>query len=1048
MKKCPSCDLAVSEKIITCPACGSHIVEGMKYIDDYRIQAIIHEGRSSIVCKAKKDNANQSVSIRVFTENSGVDEQVAQRLEKELKELKKLPGEHFIRHYSINQSRDGHWYRLSEWADATDWGSIFMSGLLHDQRKMVTLFHNIASVIDLLHKRDHFMPYLILDDILIPKKRAKELHVKINYKLSRFLDARATHHGPMLQKLLDCHPDIVNKRAIDFKSGIWSLGKIFVELLSADPNLKDFSSKIDDIKGLDPDLIILIKLMLSDDPGLRPQTMAKVVSVLSGILNRLPYDQTYNQSYDQSYNRRHSEETTKKPTIISELQWFKRVVVLLIFIILGIVGFGTVSWFKINTDIQKKDPAFSQFVESYAGSIAFVMVEYGLSASDKVIYKNKVEGTAFLADTNGYILTNRHVACPWLDDVGLFQAFNQAADLDQSVEFDYKIYLWFEGAKAFNRLLALKDSSETSDVYHLSSAYSTGGEGNLRIVGIPRTPVNTGQLIKSPFKNDFAVLKIDNLPSHLKPLPLESSTQPSAIKRLSPVVILGFPLGNSTQADYINTSITSGHVRRSTTEIIQVDTSIYSGNSGGPAIDAQGRVIGIASGVIIDSTKGYLKITTPLSDFGLVLPISRPAKLIESIKMGQPQWNGVIDFSLNAKLEAIDRLAVENKFTDAARLSETMLKKSNDPVLIYVTGMLNFCAEDYDKSRLFFKKLSQLEPENMNARLMLYILDWVRNDNSSHSFTKSLFTMEWHEDDEFIGYLARILRDKTRMSQTISEYENRSQKSWRLFIEGLILEKNNEMEPAKKMFKQSILNAHINDWVYYLSFSRLNHIQETFSDTIEDKTAHQKQVHAFYKQAKEYREAASVHSDRLNTLIDQSESKALDHDQIINIHNELLKLAPENKSIVGKIAFFHAAHGEWQQSIDFIDLFFAHPTRQTSLSLSLGLLKGQVLKIMGHDDQSKAFLEQFSKTIDIPWYRIMIKHLTIKPDEKGLVKLAGQQPEKLITLHTALGLLAEGRLDRQKAADHYREALSSYLDDWNEYNLAMGRIIAIRKALK
>ena len=1044
MKKCPSCDQAVSEKIITCPACGSHIIKGMTYIDDYRIQAIIHEGRSSIVCKAKKEDADHSVSIRVFTENSGVDEQIAQRLERELEELKKLPSEHFVQHYSVKQSRDGHWYRLSEWVNASDWGTIFMSGLLNDQRKMATLFHNIASVIDLLHKQDHFMPYLILDDILIPKKQAEDLHVKINYKLSRFLNARATHHGPMLQKLLDCHPDIVNQRAIDFKSGIWSLGKIFVELLSADPNLTDFSSKIDDIKGLDPDLVVLIKLMLSDDPGLRPQTMAKVVSALSDILNRLPYDQTYKQPYD----KRLSEETTKKLTIISELQWFKRVVVLLIFVIIGIVGFGTFSWFKINTDRQKKDTVFSQFVESYAGSIAFVMVEYWLSASDKVIYKNKVEGTAFLADTNGYILTNRHVACPWLDDVGLFQAYNQAANLDQSVEFDFKIYLWFEGAKAFNRLLALKDSSESSDVYHLSSAYSTGGRGNLRIVGIPITPVNTGQLIKSPFKNDFAVLKIDNLPSHLKPLPLESSTTPSAIKRLSPVVILGFPFGNSTQADYINTSITSGHVRRSTKEIIQVDTSIYSGNSGGPAIDAQGRVIGIASGVITDPTKGYLKITTPLSDFGLVLPISRPAKLIESIKTGRPQWNGVIDFSLNAKLEAINRLAVENKFMDAARLSETMLKKSNGPVLIYVAGMMNFCANDFDKSRLIFEKLSLLEPENMNAQLMLYILDWVRNDNSSHSFTKNLFTMEWHEDDEFFGYLAKILRDKTKMSQKIIEYENRSEKSWRLFIEGLILEKNNETANAKKMFEQSILNAHINDWVYYLSFSRLNHIQQTLADTLEDKTAHQKQTHDFYKQAKEYREAAAVHSDKLNTLIGQSESKALDHDQIINIHNELLKLAPENKSIVGKIAFFHATHGEWQQSIDFIDLFFAHPTRETSLSLSLGLLKGQVLKIMGYDNESKAFLEHFSKTINTPWYRIIIKHLTIKPDEKGLIKLAGQQPEKLITLHTALGLLAEGHLDKQKAADHYREALSSYLDDWNEYDLAMGRILAIRKTLK
>ena len=88
MKQCKSCGQVLSEKILTCPACGSQIVEGIKYIDDYKILAIIHEGRSSIVCKAIKDSGKTPVSIRLFTEKSGVDDSIAKRLEKELKELK------------------------------------------------------------------------------------------------------------------------------------------------------------------------------------------------------------------------------------------------------------------------------------------------------------------------------------------------------------------------------------------------------------------------------------------------------------------------------------------------------------------------------------------------------------------------------------------------------------------------------------------------------------------------------------------------------------------------------------------------------------------------------------------------------------------------------------------------------------------------------------------------------------------------------------------------------------------------------------------------
>jgi S1-C subfamily serine protease/RNA polymerase subunit RPABC4/transcription elongation factor Spt4 len=756
MKQCTECDQIVSEKILTCPACGSHFVEGMTHIDDYKILAIIHEGRSSIVCKAIKEDASHPVSIRIFTEKSGVDEKTAQRLAQELVELKKLPPRHFVQHYALRQTRDGHWYRLSEWVNAMDWGSVFMSGLLNDQKDVVTLFHNIASVLDLLHKQDHFMPYLILEDILIPKDRAEKRHVKINYKLSRFLNARATHHGPMLQKLLDCHPDIINKRAIDFKSAIWSLGKVFVEILSADPNLRQFSSKIDEMQGIDPELAVLIKLMLSEDPDLRPQSMGRVVSALAKILDRLPYQQDA------------PEKTNLSSFLVKELIWFKRVVLVLICLIIGIVGFGGVSWIKINAGMKTRTASLEQFVESYAGSVAFLMVEYRLKNDSSILYKNHVEGTAFLADTDGYILTNRHVACPWLDDAMLFQIYNHATQEGKTVEFSYDIHLWFEGAKAFNKLLSLRHSKETSDIYNLASAYNSGGPGNIRIVGIPRAPVKTGQLIKSPFRNDFAVLKIDNLPSDLIPLPLEKSINPVDIKRLSPVVILGFPLGNKTQVDHINTSITQGHVRRTTKELIQVDTSIYSGNSGGPAIDSDGRVIGIASGVVTDSTKGFIKIDTPLSDFGLVLPIYRPAALIQSIKDGRPQWNGVIDFSLDTKLETINALIIENKFQKATALSEKMLKTSNDPSLIYVTGLLNFCTSDLDRANFLFKKLAQIEPENTYARLMLFIIDWIRDDHHNRSFTNTLFETNWQNDNEFLGYLAQVLKTKKRYLQKLS----------------------------------------------------------------------------------------------------------------------------------------------------------------------------------------------------------------------------------------------------------------------------------------
>lgn len=1031
MKQCKSCGQVLSQKINRCPACGSQVLDGIKYIDDYKILAIIHEGRSSIVCKAVKDPGTTPVSIRLFSQTSGVDDSVVQRLEKELAELKKLPPDHFVEHYAIKKSSDGLWYRVSEWVNAMDWGSVFMSGMLKEPRSMITLFHNIASVMNLLHQRDHFMPYLILDDILIPRAKAKDLHVKINYKLSRFLNARATHHGPGLQRLLECHPDIINQRPIDFKSDIWSLGKIFVELLTADTNLMDFSSKIDEIKGLDPDLAVLIKIMLSDDPDLRPQTMGKVASALSDILDRMPPSGKTISPHK------------KRPGLLNELKWFKKVVTFLIVVLIGIIAVGSLSWIYVSFYKTKKEAGLSDFVESYAGSVAFLMVEYWLSDNDQVVYRKKVEGTAFLVDSKGYLLTNRHVACPWLEDISLFQAYGQHALLKKKVAFNYRMFLWFEGEKAFNRLPVLGSTPELSDAYYLSSAYHTDGAANLKIAGVPRASVKTGEMIKSPFKNDFAVLKVDTPPPGLIPLPLETATTSDDIQRLSPVVILGFPLGHRTQNDHINTSITRGHVRRTSKEIIQVDSSIYQGNSGGPAINDQGRVIGIASGVVTDQTSGFLKMSTPLSDFGLILPISRAAGFIESIKKGQPHWDGVLDFSLESKMDQMTGLADENRFKEAADLSETLLKTSRDPVLMFAAGMLNFCNRDLDKSRSFFETLSLIDPENASSRLMLYIIGWINNRGSPHPLAKPLFAMDWSHEHEFIGYLARVLKNEDRMVPGFVAYENRSEKSWRLFIEGLISEKNNERDTAGELFKQSILAADVKDWVAYLSFSRLIHIQAGRDASFRDKKAGA----AFLKEVTAYRTLAQENRETMTGLINQFESDRPTHEEKIQIYGKLLDLAPENRTIVGRIAFFHAAHSEWQTALDFIDIYFKPRSRETGLSLSLGLLKGEILKIMGESEAAREYLTLFSKNIHNHWYRLIIKHLVSGTKEDALVKLAGKKAEKLITLHTALGLWAEGDLNREKASHHYREALSTYLDDWNEYELALKRILRLRQNL-
>ena len=134
MKLCQNCGQLVAEEIITCPSCGSEVVEGRKYIDDYRIEKVLHEGYSSILCKGREEGMEEPVMIRIFTSQSGVDETIAERLKQELEEIKKLPEDYFVRHLDIRRSSDGLWYRVSKWIDTENWSTLLASGRLQDYR--------------------------------------------------------------------------------------------------------------------------------------------------------------------------------------------------------------------------------------------------------------------------------------------------------------------------------------------------------------------------------------------------------------------------------------------------------------------------------------------------------------------------------------------------------------------------------------------------------------------------------------------------------------------------------------------------------------------------------------------------------------------------------------------------------------------------------------------------------------------------------------------------------------------------------------------------
>ena len=93
-----------------------------------------------------------------------------------------------------------------------------------------------------------------------------------------------------------------------------------------------------------------------------------------------------------------------------------------------------------------------------------------------------------------------------------------------------------------------------------------------------------GEIVVEDAKNDLAVIRMNGRPKGAKPLwPRAVNTRPREGDRL---LLAGSPYG-------LEGTVTTGIVSRVTPRWIQTDAAANPGNSGGPAVDEQGRVVGV-----------------------------------------------------------------------------------------------------------------------------------------------------------------------------------------------------------------------------------------------------------------------------------------------------------------------------------------------------------------------------------------------------------------------------------------------------------------------
>lgn len=116
----------------------------------------------------------------------------------------------------------------------------------------------------------------------------------------------------------------------------------------------------------------------------------------------------------------------------------------------------------------------------------------------------------------------------------------------------------------------------------------------------------TARLVALSDRYDLAMLKIDGLVSPSIPIRLHGRLIQS--ERV-------FAVGNPVSLDY---SVSSGIFSGYRNGYLQTDAKVYPGNSGGPLLDAEGRVVGITT---------YKEITRKFEGLGFAIPIQKAINL-------------------------------------------------------------------------------------------------------------------------------------------------------------------------------------------------------------------------------------------------------------------------------------------------------------------------------------------------------------------------------------------------------------------------------------
>ena len=237
---------------------------------------------------------------------------------------------------------------------------------------------------------------------------------------------------------------------------------------------------------------------------------------------------------------------------------------------------------------------FKSILANSSDAVVFIKTSYNmeiLNTGERTTLE--VAGTGFTINSTGLTLAPQHVMKPWLYDKTILsmQNFGIVKVLPETVLHT----IW-----TAQQQVVLPDKVPFE--YLTEDAFSTTNAKSAVLVLYAPQPSTTNEQMSTPFgiveieapvagPTDVTVLQLIDATRTFSTLTIESNL--NSVEPLDEVLLLGFPLTRLKDGRSIPQAV-RGFVRHQTSKLLELDSTLLPGNSGGPVLNREGNVIGMA----------------------------------------------------------------------------------------------------------------------------------------------------------------------------------------------------------------------------------------------------------------------------------------------------------------------------------------------------------------------------------------------------------------------------------------------------------------------